>query len=389
MSVLTNGSYWRHKAHEIINPSYDNAINNYNIQKQRFLKGLNKETSEEAEQFLEEINMELEQEAIKDLDKQFDEVLDQIEDNIIKFYQNLISGQDSNNTLVEAQQRLNSLYKRQTNFENTYKNMKQDLEHYLMTNNITRSNFLENISVNNLNLNKNNTDIVNNLYGYARKALLFQLEQNKANIKRENYKMALRGYFKEELVVKSFQKALEKYGYTAIPTGSVTDSQGHQSITDIGIGTLKLQTIIKGKNNNSNLNMLLNRLESINKNISETSSVTSLPLKGGIQVKNWTIDLEAGAKPNPKIYLPLGVKANLMPQGQDAHYWHAGVYNVMSNILDVIGYNNFIFATGNQIYWTSEFLTSLKNMSYVLAFYWSKSEEKIVSPDVKILYHND
>ena len=78
-----------------------------------------------------------------------------------------------------------------------------------------------------------------------------------------------------------------------------------------------------------------------------------------------------------------------MPEGVNAHYWHAGVYNVMSNLTEAIGINNFIFGTGDTIYWTCDLLAKFREAQYVLAFYYNKTEGKITSGSITAQPHTD
>ena len=61
----------------------------------------------------------------------------------------------------------------------------------------------------------------------------------------------------------------------------------------------------------------------------------------------------------------------------------------MSNLTSAIGPLNFLFSTGDQVYWTADLLTELKERQYVLAFYYNKKEEKIISSDISAQLHTD
>jgi len=48
-----------------------------------------------------------------------------------------------------------------------------------------------------------------------------------------------------------------------------------------------------------------------------------------------------------RYFLDFGSHANFIPEGNGKYFWHAGMYAAMSNLINIIGKNNFIFSTGN------------------------------------------
>ena len=125
-----------------------------------------------------------------------------------------------------------------------------------------------------------------------------------------------------------------------------------------------------------------------NINIHETMTTEDTLIYGGIQSKSWIMPTSTKTRGGNRYWLSFGHHADLIPQGKDAFYWHAGAYNVMNNLMDVIGKYNFIFSTGDNIYYTSQLLMELKQLSYILAF--SKPKDgPISSGDVGAMLHID
>ena len=110
---------------------------------------------------------------------------------------------------------------------------------------------------------------------------------------------------------------------------------------------------------------------------------------GGLQSKSWVAPWSMRSTGGNRNFLSFGHNIGLMPQGEDAHYWHAGVYNVMSNLTTAIGPSNFIFSTGDTVYWTADLLAEFRERQYVLAFYYNKTEGKITSGSISAQPHND
>lgn len=270
--------------------------------------------------------------------------------------------------------------------ERLYENIKKDIEKFLDSMFFTRSSLMQYIEKSVPSFNgKNNKDIANNLYGYARKLILSDLKkEDLQNVSLKYYKTALKGYYKEELLVPAFQKILSTYNQNigAKQTGSIYQN-GAQIQMDIILGTVSLT---------SKSDLELQKIfDNIPKNVTGESKVnTDIPgLIGGIQSKSWIAPWEN--VPGNTSWLSFGNHANLLPQGEDAYYWHAGVTNIMSDLINVIGKNNFMFSTGGGIYFTSALLARLRASNYVLAFYkrtkGGTEDQKIVDSDVGAMEH--
>jgi hypothetical protein len=67
------------------------------------------------------------------------------------------------------------------NPDNLYKNLQKDIENFLTINNVTRSGLAKYVNQQSGLSNTSNTDIQNNLFGYARKLILQQLRGQSLN----------------------------------------------------------------------------------------------------------------------------------------------------------------------------------------------------------------
>ena len=101
-----------------------------------------------------------------------------------------------------------------------------------------------------------------------------------------------------------------------------------------------------------------NIADSLQNNISQGQANRILEedpnMLGGIQSKSW---IEPWIEDPNNLYIgySFGNHAELLPTGQELHMWHAGVRNLMNNLIEVIGSENFLYSTGNAVYYTAKF----------------------------------
>jgi hypothetical protein len=92
-----------------------------------------------------------------------------------------------------------------------------------------------------------------------------------------------------------------------------------------------------------------------------------------------------------KYNLEVANRSDLQPTGDEAYYWHAGVFNAMSNLMSVIGLQQTLYSTGDQVYFTSTLLSQFQRANYVLAFATEKvkggKKYKIVQPTIYFRHH--
>lgn len=379
-NILT--MHYMRLAHAAIATGYSSTIAFYELQKQNFLKVLSAEGEIGAEEFMKQVNREVEAAIENELSDTFEQAYGAVAEGVEDFIKNKVMlGQSVGyeDLVKRFQDVMRKGAEGKVNPKNLYDNLKNDIEKFLMSNGVDKSSIMAQV-VQKSSLGKtNNADITNNLYGYARKVMLNQLMMGpslRPSIK--NYKNSIKGYYKEELLVPVFNKVLEKYGIKAVQLGSISNLENKQIQQDLGL--------IKIAQSGDNLNEILSRLESIASQ-SASRSVTMEEMIGGIQSKSWVEpwNRKSGEK-HP--WMSFGSHANLMPVGEAAFYWHAGVYNVMSNLQDVIGSNNFIYSTGSQVSFTSDLLTNFQQNQFVLGFY-KRKDDRIVSADVGAQEHND
>lgn len=377
-------------AHEAISQGYNSAIMHYSILKEKFLKNLEKAYGDAAQEFLNKINSEIIEEINNSTGTSFDEafvkIKDYFEQNIA---QKIVYGRDSDRkVLVEKFRSAVSKNSVKENPKRLKDNMKKAIEQYLNSLGMDRSFFAQ---LSGVTQAQTNTDMRNQYFGYARQLVLQKLTSMNGgatlNIQVSHFKQALKGYYKEELLVKAFDKVLGQFygGLKSVKTSDLTNSKSQQIKIDMIIGN-GIQ--ISGDAKNEYIDNLIKRLSSIPPQSEGSSSVNIEDLSAGLQSKSWFVPWENSSNKN-KGQLILGGASGLMPQGEDAHYWHAGVANVMSNLINVINPGNFLYSTGGDVYWTDELLDRFQKEGYVAAFYWSKRAQKIVNGTVQMLPHDD
>ena len=380
--------YWTNKAHNAINPGYNSAIQNYQAQKENFLKQLEAETGNQIDDFMEELNAAIAPEAMTELDETFDKAFESVANYVENYIVQLMEGGNpSYNALLT---RFSTLVQQgesgKVNPENLYSNLAKDIEIFLASNNIDRSGLAQYVASQSGLNNTTNIDIQNNLFGYARKLIVQQLRGKELSYNIQHYKISLKGYYKEELLVPALNKLLEQYGIVAKQMGSSRNEKGQQIKYDIILGTASIQNL-----SDDVMAPLIQAMESMEKDINVTQTISEYTPKalGGIQSKSWIAPWSTKSYGGNRSFLSFGHNISLMPEGVNAHYWHAGVYNVMSNLTEAIGINNFIFGTGDTIYWTCDLLAKFREAQYVLAFYYNKTEGKITSGSITAQPHTD
>ena len=188
------------------------------------------------------------------------------------------------------------------------------------------------------------------------------------------------------MLVPALNKVLSQYGITASQMGSSRNESGQQIKYDIILGTVDASSL-----DHPVLDTMIKQMEAFASTVSGDGNVNEhIPnLMGGLQSKSWVAPWSMRSIGGNRSFLSFGHNISLMPQGEDAHYWHAGVYNVMSNLTTAIGPSNFIFSTGDTVYWTADLLAEFREKQYVLAFYYNKTEGKITSGSISAQPHND
>ena len=380
---------WINESHRVIPVGYASAIANYSAQKESFLQRLQTEENVNVNNFMERLNNEIAIEAESEMDTTFDAAFEAVKTYIEEYIvQAMESGNTNYQTLINRFQKVIDRQSQRNGQDpkTLYTSLKKDIEAFLLnTNNTTRKSLASYVAQQSGLGGTQNTDIQNNLFGYARKLIMKKLMGLEMNHSTQHYKISLKGYYKEQVLVPALNKVLQEYGIIAKQAGSMYNTQGQQIKYDILLGTSNL-----GSMADEAITPLISQMEQLSTTVQGTGQVdTSLPLIGGIQSKSWVAPWSLNSVGGNRNFLSFGHNTNLMPIGEDAHYWHAGVYNVMSNLLEAIGPSNFIYATGDTVYWTADLLAEFRERQYVLAFYYNKTEGKIVSSSISAQPHND
>lgn len=389
MSPIERQEYWFEKAHDVIDSGYQSAIDKYRQQKKNFLDLLNISGKDAIDEFLAEINAAVQRETEDTLQETFDagfnEIASYMENNIAKF---IDTGDADWNVLVEKFKNSKTISKgknkgKQKTPKEHYRGLINDIEKFL-TKGFTKDMLIEQLVKTNSFWGKNQ-NIKDQAYGYARKLIFKALTEknNKLNTTdgigdyQTSFIQTLKGYYQEETLVPALSQVLAKYGITADRTAEQTDSKGKEIKYDV-----ILRRIISSDGiaiTKDQLSALIQRLDTFNKATGSSSvEYEELDAKGAIQSKSWGLPLswldekkrENAIQLSNRNFFKIGYNSALRPTGVDKHYWHAGVYNVMSSLEEALGISNMMFVTGDEVYFTCDLLAEFREHQYVFAFGW-------------------
>ena len=386
---------WKGQAHTAINSGYASAINHYTAQKNAFLRQLNLTTNESIEAFFNDLQETIAEELSNDdeileaFDKGFDAIANILEAGIAEKIEN---GTNSNFDALEAS--LISKRPKEGSQYIEYDTAKKKLTSYLEKD--FGANRQDYLSVFNQATGFYTTDgaAADFVFGQARKIIYNKATTGNAGAISRQAKHILKGYYKETIATNALLKVLQKYNkdLTAIQTGNVKNEKGESIIYDILIGSIKQLT---GKTNDE-LYQFSEQLDSIGLNGSDLVSEKVDFIGAGGQSKSWVAPWDTKVGRTPNLYnLEIAHRADLKPTGEDAYYWHAGVYNAMSNMASVIGLQQTLFFTGAKPYFTADLLSQFKQENYVLAFAMDKDKDnlgykwKIIKNAIYFRLHKD
>lgn len=320
-----------------INVDYNEAIQYYFKQKQLFLqyyKELANITSQDIEeQFINNFSIELEQESIEE-----------------EFFKAKVLFQDlgeafSNKEILKyyRQQAKELASEKQLEAQNILKKITNDLVDTVEFKNIVKS------AISNYGEGFCSTDILKVSRSYV-KALV---QQRIINNGTHNPKITARakiakGYFREGLVFKSFQKIFE---------------QGLQKnlveISPMGAKNTAIDTLIKFNDISFQDKVLINLTDN----------------NFGLQSKSWIEPwLQDGyyqsISNKAAIIYSVGNRAQLLQGLENKHSWIAGVNYLgqTSNIKAALGELNTLYLTGKNLYFTADLISQMRARAYYLAF---------------------
>lgn len=367
-------------AHDAIENGYNTAIAYYEHGKQQLLKQIGIEKEELAKEFITKIQngiaQELENEKWDEEIKQYMQKIQQIFANYVDTgsaeFQELV-------TKCEEQVQKNSQNRR-----DYYRRLVDDLEATLNSQGLQKSVLQQLAGLNNMTDKQ-----FSYYYGYLRQLLLSVASIGKNNynftIKENDYRKSIKGEMKEQMVAEAMSKVMRQYGARAEQTGASKNKQNQEIKQDVILFSSNQRVL---RSTNDPFKNIINRMQSIAGN-TEVAIVDKWAF--GLQSKSWSFPPDDVLfTPGAWLNMPFGGFAEGKPQDDDAHYWHAGVWNVMENITKVIGEGTILYSLGgDQVMWTSDLLSKLREKQLVLAYYWNKSQEKIVSSEVAAYYHQD
>lgn len=383
------------ESHQAIDDGYNAAIAHYEEQKRQFINNLNAASQQvqqiTASDFMLQLNREIETEIETEIDKEFDKVFDLIKKDFVDNIEKKLMGRST------AARRLKNKFRSKSDIVKEKEKTAREF-YLLMIKEIEL--FLHSVDRNKTFIAKfaNNTSndaIQANLFGYLRKMVFERLRMGKTfEVSRTHFKTSLKGYYKEELLTDALSKVLDQYDMTAVSTGTETNQKGQQIKYDIIIADRT--TLSKVQQNKENaLQPIINALDSLGAT-KQAVGTANQPIIAGVQSKSWIEPFKSSIA-KKRNWAEFGGAAAYMPDlnSTESYYWHAGVRNAMSNIIDIIGRGNIFYSTGTEIYWTADLLTQFRNEQYVLAFYKRKGrnpgdEQKIVSSGVgMMMFHED
>ena len=373
------------EAHSNIASGYAQAIANYQAQKEAFMRQLDIEEEQAMQEVLQEINNEIYSESNEQVDQMMELMFSKIQTYFEEYVVKALEGHPGDiSQIINKLDSIRSNKDPHGQLKYMAQAIKTDVEGLLAQDDVTRMNLIKYLQGQGINLGgEGNKALQDNLFGYLRRLIVQRYTTNAAvksmTIDLTSYKNSLKGYLQEEAIEKALQKVLEKYGYTARQTGAISSDTGQEIIYDLILGPRSIKNA-----NNEGLKAIIKQMDSTQNITAEGSA--SLPEEtflGGIQSKSWI---------NPVVgdphFISFGMHASLLPDGDERYYWHGGVSSLMSRMSDVIGRNNFLFATGSELSFTVDLLIQFRQRSYVLNFHKSK-DKPISNPHVYADVHSD
>lgn len=376
----------KREAHQAITTGYGQAIANYQAQKDAFLKRLGLEEESAVREAFKEINDEIYNQSNNELDQKMEDIFNKVKDYMEEYVVSALEGRpDDLNAIKERLKTYRTSKDAHGQLKALSTALKTNIEHSLEKDGISRISLIKYLKKSGIQLGgEQNSALQDNLFGYLRRLIIQRYTENTAikelKIDLTSYKQSLKGYLQEEAIEIALQKCLAKYGYGVKQTGAISSDTGQEIIYDLILGPQSVNTMT-----NEQLKGLIKQMDS-SQNIS-AEGISELPdddiFLGGIQSKSW-INPAVG---NPH-YISFGINSSLIPTGDKKYYWHGGVSSLMSRMRDVIGRNNFLFATGSELQFTADLLAQLRERNYVLNYH-KRTNEAINNPHVYADIHND
>ena len=376
----------KQEAHNAIEVGYNQAILNYQQQKNAFLTQLNLEKEDIVKEMFKNINDQIYDQENEDFDKKLNEIFTKTKNYLEEVIVKILDEKEDD--LKNIKQKLNdfkSSKKPEEQLKYLSRILKEEIEKSLSQNGFSRLSLIKYLQQNGIELGgKNNKALQDNLFGYLRRLIIQRYTSNtnikNVNINLNNYKQSLKGYLQEEAIEEAISKVLENYGYVAKQTGAIESDTGQEIIYDLVIAPKNIKNL-----DNEGLKSIIKKMDSFqNISVQGTSTLNEDNIfLGGVQSKSWII-----SESYTSHFISFGIHSDLIPEGDKKYYWHGGVSSLMYRMNEVIGRNNFMFATGSNLQFTVDLLCKLKERNYVLNFHKSKNKA-ISNPHVYADIHFD
>lgn len=357
------------------------AINQYNIEKEKFLTAI-EEAGYDNSDIIERLNNYLIQEnqnPNSTLIKKAEEALKQVEDQ----FNNKVSPNSLNQ--VFPQEFIDNIKNYQPKkgakreyLKNAYENVVRRVNEYIKSTKTVRD-FFQNIK----DLGGNNTALINQFVGYSRK-LLFDSITNYTNGKGVNIQHfieSIKGYFGEDLGQDAINNLFQGSSFRAKNTGMFTDAEGKQTTMDIAI-VIGKNASYTGKNQ---LTQLFNdKFAKWEKSETVTGTSTLLDERQifGVQSKSWHAPFQEALKVygrSSSYHLGMGnhskVLTNALDNGKTyTRVYHEGLIIAAEHMAEIIG-PNVLFQTGAGFSFTADLILNMRANGYRLAFYVGKDHK--------------
>ena len=374
--------------HGQFNSGYSKAIRHYQTQKNYFLKQLEAGSNQGVQDFLKKVQTELDSSS-GDTNNFFTEIYREVFDKVrFAFTQYLDSGHTE-----EFVQLYNLTQQKKEEKENNKtqvaRSLRSKIEQVLSGMGIMNdktdnaNNFAFNLLKDKSLTLAKNSDIQNNIYGYARRVILEQLwgEVNLNGPSISYFLSSMKGYAKEEALAAAFSKVFQDYQIKLQAA-----SAGAERFDNIQIS----QDIILGSNITGDdgkvFSEIIQKLQAVD-GVQEATFPISIEKEREMitsifataQSKSWAVPWQAKKIDVTGWKNSFGGNSQYLPKPEQMHSWHAGAANVMANIIDIIGPTNLIYATGDNIYFTCDLLAQFRDASYVLSYYKDMKADTLIN----------
>lgn len=234
----------------------------------------------------------------------------------------------------------------------------------------------------------NNKALIDQMRGYVRRYYILLLNECEKNtdIHLDDYITTSAGYLREEGLADAITQMLKQVNGHGKVIGTALNAAGQMDKGDVGIGlpgTFSISTTGQAKYD---------------------FTISSKSWKSPwAKFKEGTT-----ANRNNLSEFPLANVSRFYPKDPEEQYWwHAGVGILMSNLIEVIGPTNILFSTRDKVYWTNDFIATMLQNNYVVAYYkykksinTSKAKKQgrgttdahakdQLSPHAYVMYHED